>query len=223
MSEARSSSGLDAHARARMPAVPRVGLGVGLDLPHGGRAGLTRTPAGPRIDERVLTFLRRHERDFATLFVSWQPSDRGAPDGGRAAAPFLDLFARAPAYRALGLHHTALNTGAPSSGAADAVLAFTTELVERCGFAWVNEDLGIWSIEGKPLPYPLPPILTPAGLRACIKNVDKVQRALPVPFVVEFPGSPRARASSSARSMRMTSSVPSSKKQAPRVPSTSVT
>lgn len=172
----------------RMPAVAPVGLGVGLDLPHGARAGFRPAADGPRVEERVLSFLRGHQRDFATLFVSWQPSDRGVLDSARAAAPFLDLFRRAPAYAAYGLHHTALNTGAPESGARDDVLAFTAELIERCGFAWVNEDLGIWSLAGRPLPYPLPPPLTAAGLRASIRNVDKVQRALPVPFVVEFPG-----------------------------------
>lgn len=172
----------------RMPDVPLLGLGVGLDLPHGARAGFRQTSTGPVVEDRVVSFLRRHATDFHSLFVSWQPSDRGALCAERAAAPFLNLFARAPAYHAYGLHHTALNTGAPESGAPDDVLAFTVELVERCGFSWVNEDLGIWSLQGMPLPYPLPPIFTTAGLRACIKNVDKVQRALPVPFVVEFPG-----------------------------------
>jgi len=53
---------------------------------------------------------------------------------------------------------------------------------------WVNEDLGIWSLRGKVLPYPLPPFLTEDGLRAAAYNVRFYQEHLAAPLVVEFPG-----------------------------------
>jgi len=65
---------------------------------------------------------------------------------------------------------------------------FTNALCARYGLAWVNEDLGIWSIGGRRLPYPLPPILTEAGLERAVRHVREVQAALEVPLVVEFPG-----------------------------------
>jgi uncharacterized protein (UPF0276 family) len=61
-------------------------------------------------------------------------------------------------------------------------------LIERYDFSWVNEDLGLWSIHGRSLPYPLPPYLTDAGLEAAIRNCSEVQKALAAPLLVEFPG-----------------------------------
>ncbi len=46
----------------------------------------------------------------------------------------------------------------------------------------------MWSIHGKPLPYPLAPYLTTSGLRAAIANTREVQGALGVPLLLEFPG-----------------------------------
>jgi uncharacterized protein (UPF0276 family) len=46
----------------------------------------------------------------------------------------------------------------------------------------------LWSLAGRPLPYPLPPFLTDEGLRATIANVRQCQAALPVPLLLEFPG-----------------------------------
>ena len=52
------------------------------------------------------------------------------------------------------------------------LLELTNRLVEAYQFAWINEDLGLWSIRGKPLPYPLSPYLTAAGLRAAVRNTQ---------------------------------------------------
>jgi uncharacterized protein len=93
-----------------------------------------------------------------------------------------------PDLDAVALHHTRLNLGAPPDDDRDEVLAFTNAMIRRFGFAWVNEDLGLWSMNGKPLPYPLPPYLTDAGLETCVANSRFWQDNLAVPLLVEFPG-----------------------------------
>ncbi len=167
----------------------RMGFGVGLDLPWGAAFGFGNDPGRPDVvSERVTRFLQKHAATFRALFVSWQPQNRDRPDARDYDAPFRDLFARAPVYEARGLHHTALNLGALEAYDHDRVADFTNALVEAHALRWVNEDLGLWSIHGRPLPYPLPPYLTPAGLRAAVRNVARVLSRLTVPLEVEFPG-----------------------------------
>lgn len=163
-------------------------LGVGLDLPWG--TGFVRDPErGDVAAGGVVAFLERHAGDFGHLFVSWQPKDRGRLDAREYFPAYDDLFARVGgAYPVRALHHTTLNLGALEPYDRGAILELTCALVERYAFAWVNEDVGLWSIHGKPLPYPLAPYLTGAGLRAAIANTRAVQDALRVPLLIEFPG-----------------------------------
>jgi uncharacterized protein (UPF0276 family) len=86
------------------------------------------------------------------------------------------------------LHTTALDLGAARPLERGPLLALVNELVARHDFRWVNEDLGLWSLGHKPLPYPLPPYLTDAGLATAIANVRECTAALDVPLLVEFPG-----------------------------------
>lgn len=168
---------------ARLPSIEtRLGLGVGLDLPWGAAIGFD----GDAIADRVPRFLHAHE--FSHLFVSWQPRDRNRVDVADYLVAYDDLFARAPRYAARALHQTAFNLGALEAYDRAPIIELTNALCERYDLAWVNEDLGLWSIQGRPLPYPLPPYLTDAGLAAAIRNTDSVQRALVVPLLVEFPG-----------------------------------
>jgi uncharacterized protein len=163
-------------------------LGVGLDLPWG--AGFVHTAGrGDVVRDGIVAFLARHASDFGHLFVSWQPKGRGRLDAREYFAAYDDLFTRiGNSYPVRALHHTALNLGAIEPYDRGAILELTCALVERYALAWVNEDVGLWSIHGKPLPYPLAPYLTPAGLRAAIANTRAVQDALAVPLLVEFPG-----------------------------------
>jgi uncharacterized protein (UPF0276 family) len=172
------------------PASPRCALlGVGLDLPWGAPIGFGLDEArGDAVTDRVVRFLDRHARDFAHLFVSWQPRNRSRLDPRDYFQAFDDLFARAPAFQARALHQTAFNLGALEPYDRGAVADFSAALALRYGFAWINEDLGLWSIHGRPLPYPLPPYLTTRGLQAAIRNTADVQARLPVPLLVEFPG-----------------------------------
>ncbi|MFO0675719.1 MAG: DUF692 family protein [Polyangiaceae bacterium] len=163
-------------------------LGVGLDVAWG--SGFLSRPDGTDVaSDGLVAFLTRQAGHFRHLFVSWQPKDRGPLDASRYFQAYDDLFARVGhLYPVRALHHTALNLGALETSDRRELLALTRALVERYDFAWVNEDVGLWSIHGTPLPYPLAPYLTERGLRAAIANTREVQDALPVPMVIEFPG-----------------------------------
>ena len=161
--------------------------GVGLDMQWG--SGFVSGLDGDRASDDVVAFLLAHAGSFRHLFVSWQPKGRQRLDARDYFPAFDDLFERlGPHYPLRALHHTALNLGAMEPYERGAILDLTCALVERYRFAWVNEDVGLWSLHGKPLPYPLPPYLTTAGLRAAIASTRQVQAALPVPLLVEFPG-----------------------------------
>ena len=167
----------------------RLGLGVGLDLHWGDAIGFQQDPRGRDIiAPGVVQFLQAHRARFAYLFVSWQPRSRNHLDASEYFGAYDDLFQRVPPWSVRALHHTALNLGAMEPYDRTALLALSNALIQRYGFSWVNEDLGLWSLNGKPLPYPLPPFLTDAGLAASIANTRQVQEGLDVPLLVEFPG-----------------------------------
>ena len=165
------------------------GLGVGLDLPWGAPIGFRRDPErGDVIEDRVVRFLESHAGAFAYMFVSWQPKCRNRLDPSDYVPAFDDLFDRSPGAGVRTLHQTVLNLGALEAYDRAPIIDLTNALIERYGLAWVNEDLGLWSIHGRPLPYPLPPYLTRSGLRAALRNTEAVQARLHAPLVLEFPG-----------------------------------
>jgi uncharacterized protein (UPF0276 family) len=173
----------------RFPALPSLGLGVGLDLPWGGQSGFVPDSIrGDILAAPVRRFLRAGAPDWSHAFFSWQPRDRAAPSISDYSPAWDDLMSAIPSALPRALHHTALNLGAVGTYRRGELLEFTAALCERYQLRWVNEDVGLWSLAGRPLPYPLPPFLTPEGLRATIDNVRECQRALPVPLVLEFPG-----------------------------------
>lgn len=174
----------------RLPHVARrLGLGVGLDLPWGARIGFQRDAVhGDTVSDRVVRFLCAYAESFAYLFVSFQPKDRNRLRARDYFSAYDDLFARSPSFSARALHQTALNLGALEDYDRSAIADFTNELAARYGLAWVNEDLGLWSIHGRPLPYPLPPYFTAEGLRAAVRNTSDAQTRLAIPLLVEFPG-----------------------------------
>lgn len=158
------------------------GLGLGLDLPWSGPHGIV----GDRIAERTLAFVERYGTRFSSVFVSWQPRDRGVPRASDVETVWDALFERMP-HAARCLHHTALNLAAVGYDRS-APIALANALAERFGLAWVNEDLGLWSVGGRPLPYPRPPPLTAEAVDHCARVCAEVDRALDVPLVVEMPG-----------------------------------
>lgn len=160
----------------------RLGLGVGIDLPWKGPYGFV----DGRVAPRTRRFLDRYADGFAYLFVSWQARDRGRP----RAADYFDAFDAlfdGLRYPARALHQTALDLASPSYDRGP-ILELTNRLAERYGFRWVNEDLGLWSALGRPLPYPQPPPLTSQGIDCCTESCASAAAGLDVPLVVEFPG-----------------------------------
>jgi uncharacterized protein (UPF0276 family) len=185
----------DASARTpvQMPGLPavreRLGLGIGMDLTWSGRIGFQRDADGrDAITDRMERFFDRYRGVFEYLFFAFQPRDRCVLDATRYFAAYDDLFAHVPEMRHRAFHQTTLNMGAVEPYDRTDVLRFTNALVERYGFSWVVEDLGLWSVRGKPVPFPLPPFMTEAGLEACIRNVSEIRDGLDCRLCVEFPG-----------------------------------
>jgi uncharacterized protein (UPF0276 family) len=87
------------------------------------------------------------------------------------------------------LHHTMLNMAANLEDyPKENIVAFTNRLARLFKFRWVNEDLGIWFLKGKRVPYPFPPFLNHKSLDLCVKNIKWYQDHLEVPLLVEYPG-----------------------------------
>ena len=180
---------MSAGAGVRFPTLPRRGLGIGLDLRWGDPVGFIALPDGSDgIAPALRAFLASQTGACAHTFFSWQPRDRGRLRLADYAPGWDQLCALLPLSLPRALHHTALNLAALGGAPRTALLDFTNALCDRYGFGWINEDVGFWSVGGRPVPYPLPPLLDAVGLRACIRNVRECQRALQAPLVLEFPG-----------------------------------
>ncbi len=162
---------------------------MGLDLRWGDAAGFGVAPTGADALAPALgAFLAAASAIFTHAFFSWQPRDRARLRLADYAPAWDALAAALPAGVLVGLHHTALNLATGASAERAALFDFTNALCERYDLAWINEDVGHWSVGGRPVPYPLPPALDDAGLRTCVRNVRECQRALTRPLVLEFPG-----------------------------------
>ena len=171
------------------PSLAGRSIGVGMDLPWGQPTGFATDAAGVDAPtDSVRAFFESHTQGMSHAFVSWQPRSRGRLSLEEHAPAWDALMAAFPANMTRALHHTALNLAHSNRYDRTELFAFTNALIKRYGFAWVNEDLGFWSLNGKPLPYPLPPLLTDDGLAVCVDNVNECQEALDVPLLVEFPG-----------------------------------
>lgn len=172
----------------RFPTITHPGLGVGLDLPWGSKFGMVRDPVlGDGPSERVRAFLEK-QHDMTHFFASWQPRNRNRLDPEEYFNALDTLFGLLPSDCVRALHQTTFNLGGAGTYDRGLVVDFTNRLIERYNLAWVNEDLGIWSLGGKQLPYPIPPYPTDAGLDTAIANTRFVQERLAAPLLVEFPG-----------------------------------
>ncbi|MGW3109522.1 multinuclear nonheme iron-dependent oxidase [Streptomyces sp. NPDC001100] len=173
----------------------RMGLGVLMDMPWGGgrlgRRGIgfvESDDGGGDITDRVRAFLHRHGGDFAYSALAFQPRSRARVRTVDYVRAYDRYFEALPAGSARAFHQTELNMGTPERYDRRPAAEFTNELAARYGFSWVVEDLGIWSLRGIPMPYPLPPPLTEPGLEIATRNVAEAARLLDPPLHVEFPG-----------------------------------
>ncbi|MFI1582519.1 DUF692 family multinuclear iron-containing protein [Embleya sp. NPDC020630] len=172
----------------------RLGLGLVMDMPWSGGTlgnrgiGFVETPDGGDISPRVRAFFRRHGHDFAYACPSFQPRSRAAVRLADYAPAYDRFFAELPTGTRRALHQTELNMGSPERYDRGPTIEFTNELTARHDLSWVVEDLGIWSLRGCPLPYPLPPPLTERGLEIATANTADTARRLVAPLHVEFPG-----------------------------------
>lgn len=164
----------------------KLGLGVGLDMPWGDPFGFDIRTSMPT--EKVLKFVEKYRDDFNYGFISCHPKDRNDLNAEKYLSAFQSFFDSANYFKVRALHHTFLNLGAVEDYEKGAICNFTNFLIKKLNIKWINEDLGIWSIRGKTLPYPLPPYLTYEGLDASIRNVKEYQRGIDAPILVEFPG-----------------------------------
>jgi len=168
------------------PSAKRLGLGVGLDLPWGKAIGFDPVSQCPT--PKVEAFLRRCGDEFAYVFFSFQPKGPTRLTLPAYLPAYRRLVDCLPASKPLAFHQTTLNLGSVDEYPRDRVIAFTNELVAEFDFAWVVEDLGIWSVRGIPLPYPLPPYLIDESIGPIAGNIRETQARLDCPLHIEFPG-----------------------------------
>ncbi|MCW2504359.1 MAG: hypothetical protein JWO79_2643 [Actinomycetia bacterium] len=168
------------------PGHTRLGLGVGMDLPWGAPIGFD--PKRGRVTDRVEKFLKRRVRDYGYLFFAFQPRGASALAVENYVPAYEHLRDLLPPGLPWAFHHTMLNLGTVQEYDRASVYEFTNSLIERFGFRWVVEDIGIWSMGGLSLPYPQPPYFVREALDVVVDNVSEARRTLTAPLHIEFPG-----------------------------------
>ena len=168
-----------------------LGLGTGMDLQWCSTRGFKKpNESDPSyIHTSTQNFLNRFQNDFSTFFFSFQRRSYGGLKAEEYLLPFEELSNLARKFsKVVNLHHTMLNLGSTQSYNRKLIYEVTNKINERCNFGWINEDVGIWFLKGKSLPYPLPPILTKESLAQCVQNTIEARKNLTAPLSIEFPG-----------------------------------
>ncbi|MFC4075894.1 multinuclear nonheme iron-dependent oxidase [Salinithrix halophila] len=167
----------------------KLGLGMGMDLPWGGDIGFMRDGSrGDTITPKMHSFFSKYREEFTYLFLAFQPKNRNVLRAEEYFQAYDSLFKEVPHLKCRAFHQTILNMGSMETYEKDEIIRFTNQLIDRYEFKWIVEDLGLWSIGGKTVPFPLPPYMTQEGLEACIQNIREYQDRLNAPLCVEFPG-----------------------------------
>jgi uncharacterized protein len=162
-----------------------LGLGVGFDMPWGqGAVVFNAATGGP---SEILTAYLAHE-PYAYLMFSFQPKGCAPLDADIYLPAYEQLRDCVPAGTPLAFHQTTLNFGASDSYDRSAVYAFTNALHRKLDFAWVNEDVGIWSHHGMAMPYPVAPFLIAESIAPTVADLIEAQAALEPRLHLEFPG-----------------------------------
>jgi uncharacterized protein (UPF0276 family) len=175
---------------ARFPPVPAsVELGIGVDLQWDQDPGLVKDPdRGDVVSDAVVALLEEHAANARHLSICWQPRRRIHVEARDYFPAYDDLFGRiGDRFASRALRHTALSRRAVEAYRRGELLEVTNALVDRYGFGWVSEDVGLWPIQGKP-PAATGPRLNQEGLWAAIRHARVVRAGLEVPLLVDFPG-----------------------------------
>ncbi len=174
----------------RFPQVEeKLGLGLGMDLPWDEEMGFVRRVEGKdTISEKMVKFFNQYHGQFNYLFIAYQPKNRNRLNAQEYFEAYDALFAAVPNLKARAFHQTILNMGAMEEYDKSLIIQFTNQLIERYDLKWIVEDLGLWSVGGKTVPFPLPPLMTLEGLKACIRNIREYQENLIAPLSIEFAG-----------------------------------
>ena len=163
----------------------RLGFGIGFDLPWRPE-GVGFRPATETPSARLASYLKCETYNY--LMFSYQPRGCTALDPRSYQGAYDRLVAILPPGLPLALHHTLLNLGAVGEYDRSAIYDFTNALHKRFGFAWVNEDIGVWSHRGVPMPYPLPPLLIAENIARTVDTLIEARESLKPALHVEFPG-----------------------------------
>ncbi len=168
-------------------------FGMGMDLMWNSPNGFMPTINNFALSPSLKKFLKKNAVHFDHLFFSLQPRDYDLILNPKRIYEYFknydEFLEMTPALKDnISLHHTFLNMGSMEYYPREKVAELTNILIDHYKLKWVNEDLGIWSIKGKNLPYPLPPVLNNEGLKASINNVAFYKKNLLTPLYVEFPG-----------------------------------
>ena len=161
-----------------------VGLGLGLDTPWGSSRGFENS-----VGSALQLYLEKNLEGSEAFFFSFQKRNYGVLRSQDFIEGFSTAYNLAKKYvGTVNLHHTMLNLGSTLPYNRNHIIQVTNELSEKIPFGWINEDVGIWFLEGKSLPYPLPPILTDESLKICGENIKQTMKDLHTPLSIEFPG-----------------------------------
>jgi len=163
----------------------KIGLGVGMDLQWQSDRGFLENP--DRLSDATQRFIEVNKKYFSCLFFSFQKKNQNILNIDDYQSAYDDLISCCDDIKYLSLHHTRLNMASCVPYEKKGLIEFTNNLIDKYNLQWVNEDLGFWSLKGKSLPYPLPPLLTNTGLKSCIENISEYQKGFNAPLLVEFP------------------------------------
>ncbi|MGE0632727.1 MAG: DUF692 family multinuclear iron-containing protein [Pseudobdellovibrionaceae bacterium] len=171
----------------------KLRFGLGMDLNWESPDGFVSVDGGQfRLADPIVKYLSMNREEYDYFFFSIQPRSFDLLNNPKRVDEYFSCYD--PLLKQIGkdrfsIHHTFLNLGTHEKNYPREMIAdFTNAFIERYKTPWINEDLGIWSLNKKSLPYPIPPILNDEGLRTCIENINFFTQRLKCPLFVEFPG-----------------------------------
>ena len=169
-------------------------IGLGMDLSWQSQEGFIWEDESFKPSPTLKKFLIGNEKQFDHFFFSLQPMSFDLLDSPQILSEYFkaydSLLETIPHLRdSLSLHHTFLNLATDEDDyPREKIVEFTNKIIKRYNIKWVNEDLGLWMIKGKTLPYPLPPVLNEYCQKKCMENIAFYQKNLDAKLYVEFPG-----------------------------------